>query len=87
MKSNAVNGFTLTGGLCPQTIREVSTLLFSRRARRAVHGLVMLRRAYEHVLVMAALEGVRGAQSPYYEDYVDALDILGARAAWIARSL
>jgi hypothetical protein len=87
MKNNAVNGFTLTGGLCPQTISEVSTLLFSRRARRAVQGLVMLRRAYEHVLVMAALEGVRGAQSPYYEDYVDALDILGARAAWIARSL
>ena len=87
MKINAVNGFTLRGGLCPQTIREVSTLLFSRRARRAVHGLVMLRRAYEHVLVMAALEGVRGARSEYYEDYVDALDILGARSAMIARSL
>ena len=87
MKSNAVNGFTLTGGLCPQTIREVSTLLFSRRARRAVHGLVMLRRAYEHVLVMAALEGVRGARSEYYEDYVDALNILGARSTMIARSL
>jgi hypothetical protein len=86
MKINAVNGFILTGGLCPQTLREVSTLLFSRRARRAVHGLVMLRRAYEHVLVMAALEGVRGAQSPYYEDYVDALDVLSARAALIART-
>ena len=86
MKINAVNGFTLTGGLCPQTIREVSTLLFSRRARRAVHGLVMLRRAYEHVLVMAALEGVRGARSEYYEDYVDALNILGARATLIAKT-
>jgi len=86
MKINAVNGFTLRGGLCPQTIREVSTLLFSRRARRAVHGLVMLRRAYEHVLVMAALEGVRGARSEYHEDYVDALNILGARAALIART-
>jgi hypothetical protein len=52
-----------------------------------VQGLVMLRRAYEHVLVMAALEGVRGARSPYYEDYVDALNILGARSALIARSL
>ena len=84
MRNDVVNEFTRTAGLCP---REVLTLLFNRRARRAVHGVVMLRRAYEHVLVMAALEGVRGAQSPYYEDYVDALDILSARAAWIARSL
>jgi hypothetical protein len=52
-----------------------------------VHGLVMLRRAYEHVLVMAALEAVRPERGPYYEDYVDALTILGARAAVIARSL
>ena len=87
MKSNVVNRFTLTGGLCPQTIREVWTLLFSRRARLAVNGLVMLRRAYEHVLVMATLEGVRPVRRPYYEDYVDALNILGARAALIARSL
>jgi hypothetical protein len=86
MKSNVLNGFTLTGGLCPQTIREVSTLLFSRRARRAVNGLVMLRRAHEHVLVMAALEGVRGARSEYFEDYVDALNILGARATLIAKN-
>jgi hypothetical protein len=47
----------------------------------------MLHRAYEHVLVMAALEGLRPEQGPYYEDYVDALTILGARAAVIARSL
>jgi hypothetical protein len=84
MASNLVNGFTRTAGLCP---REVLTLLFNRRARRAVHGLVMLRRAYEHVLVIATLEGVRPVRRPYYEDYVDALNILGARAAWIARSL
>jgi hypothetical protein len=84
MESNVVNGFTRTGGLCP---REVLTLLFNRRARRAVQGLVMLRRAYEHVLVTATLEGVRPVRRPYYEDYVDALDILGARAAWIAKSL
>ncbi len=87
MKSNAVSGFTRTGRLCPANIGEVLTLLFSRRARRAVQGLVMLRRAYEHVLVMATLEGVRPVRRPYYEDYVDALNILGARAALIARSL
>ena len=51
-----------------------------------MNGLVMLRRAYEHVLVMSALEGVRGAPSPYYEDYVDALNILGARATLIAKT-
>ena len=50
-------------------------------------GLMMLRRAYEHVLVMATLEGVRPVRRPYYEDYVDALRILGARAEFIARSL
>jgi hypothetical protein len=65
----------------------VSSLLFNRRARRAVRGLVLLRRAYEHVLVMATLEGVRPVRRPYYEDYVDALNILGARAVLIARSL
>jgi hypothetical protein len=84
MRNDVVNEFTRTAGLCP---REVLTLLFNRRARRAVHGVVMLRRAYEHVLVMATLEGVRPVRRPYYEDYVDALNILGARAAWIARSL
>jgi hypothetical protein len=83
MKSSTVNGFWLG----PQDIREVLCVLFSRRARRAVHGLEMLRRAYEHLLVAATLEGVRPVRSPYYEDYVDALNILGARAAMIARSL
>ena len=87
MRSNTVNGFNLAGWLCPHDIREVLSFLFSRRARRAVQGLVMLRRAYEHVLVMATLEGVRPMRRPYYEDYVDALNILGARAALIARSL
>jgi hypothetical protein len=87
MKSNPVNGFALTGWLWPQDIHEVLCLLFSRRARRAVHGLVMLRRAYEYLLVMATLEGVRPVRRPYYEDYVDALNILGARALMIARNL
>ena len=67
--------------------RELTVLLFSKRARRAVHGLVVLRRSYEHVLLMAALEGARDVPRPYYQDYVDALDIIGARAEWIARAL
>ncbi len=87
MKSDTVNGFILTGCVFPQDIHEVLALLFSRRARRAVSGLVMLRRAYEYVLVTATLEGVRPVRRPYYEGYVDALDILGARAALIARTL
>lgn len=66
---------------------DLACLLFSRRARRAVHGLVMLRRAHEHVLVMAALEGARDVPRPYYEGYVDALEILGVRALWVARAL
>jgi hypothetical protein len=87
MKSNVLNEFHRTGRLCPLNVGEMLTLLFSRRARRAVHGLATVRRAYEHVLVMATLEGVRPVRRPYYEDYVDALNILGARAALIARSL
>jgi hypothetical protein len=71
----------------PLGVREVATLLLSRRARRAMQGLVMLRRAYEHVLVMATLEGVRPVRRAYYEGYVDALNILGAKAAFIARKL
>jgi hypothetical protein len=52
-----------------------------------VLGLVKLRRAYEHVLVMAALEGAREIRRPYYEAYVDALEILGARALFVAGAL
>jgi hypothetical protein len=87
MKSNTVNGFILTGGLRPQTLCEVLGFLFDRRRRRAVHGLTMVRRAYEHVLLTAVLEGVRPVRRQYYEDYVDALSILGARALLIAKSL
>jgi hypothetical protein len=47
----------------------------------------MLRRAYEHVLVTATLEGARQERRPYYEDCVDALNILSARATLIARNL
>ena len=74
-------------GLILKFPREMACLLFSRRARRAMHGMFMLRRAYEHVLVMAALEGARDDRRSYYEDYVDALDILGARALLVARAL
>ncbi len=61
---------------------------FSCRARRAVRGIEVLRRSYEYVLVMAALEGSRdGQQRMYYEAYVDALEILGMRAVMVAKSL
>lgn len=64
-----------------------AALLLNRRARRALHGLVMLRRAHEYVLIMAALEGSRDVPRPYYEAYVDALEILGARALFVAKAL
>jgi hypothetical protein len=62
-------------------------LVFNRRVRRTLLGLRMLRRAYEHVLVLAALEGVRDDPRPYYEAYVDALEILSARALMVAGAL
>jgi hypothetical protein len=62
-------------------------LLFSKRVRQGVEGLMMLRRVYEYVFVMAALEGSGEARTPCYEAYVDALEILGARALLIAKSL
>jgi len=82
--SDAVNGFVLTGRVFSIGLREVPTLMFSRRA---VRGLVILRRAYEYLVVMAALQGVEPVPSAYYEAYVDALNILGARATSVARSL
>jgi hypothetical protein len=39
------------------------------------------------VLVIAALEGSREDSGLYYEAYVDALEILGARALWVAKTL
>ena len=68
-------------------IQELTGLLFRRRARRAKHGMLTLRRAYEHVVVMAVMEGARPVRLPYYEGYVDALHILDAKAASIARTL
>jgi hypothetical protein len=82
-----MNGFTLTGRAAPIGTRELARLLFSGRARRALRGLMMLRRAYDHVFVMATVEGVRPIRRPYYEAYVDALDILAAKATLIARAL
>jgi hypothetical protein len=49
-----------------------------------MHGTTTLRHAYEHVVVMAVMEGVRPGRRPYYEGYVDALRILSAS---IARTL
>jgi hypothetical protein len=78
---NALNGFTL------RLPREMVCLLFSRHARRTVYGLVVLRRTHEYVLVMAALEGARDDRTAYYEGYVDALEILGAKALRLAKAL
>jgi hypothetical protein len=78
---NALSGFTL------RFPREVVCLLFSPHARRTVYGLVVLRRTHEYVLVMAALEGARDDRRAYYEGYVDALEILGARALLLAKAL
>jgi len=36
---------------------------------------------------MAALEGTRMDRGEYYQGYVDALEILGARALLVARAL
>ncbi len=83
----STGGFTSSGRAFPLGVREVCTLLCSRKARRALRGLMLLRRAYEHVLVMAVVEGARQVQRPYYEAYVDALNILVARATFVARSL
>jgi hypothetical protein len=82
-----MNGFTLTGRPAPIGARELARLLFNARARQALRGLMMLRRAYDHVFVMATVEGVRPIRRPYYEAYVDALNILAAKTTLIARAL
>jgi hypothetical protein len=71
----------------PQLLCGVIGSLFNSRARQTVHGLATLRRTYEYVLVMAALEGVRPDHERYYEAYVDALEIVSARAVWVAKAL
>ena len=71
----------------PQLLCGVIGSLFNSRARQTVRGLAMLRRTYEYVLVMAALEGAREDRALYYEGYVDALELLGARALWVAKTL
>ncbi|MGC2400612.1 MAG: hypothetical protein WA510_12540 [Acidobacteriaceae bacterium] len=62
-------------------------LLFDTRARDTINGLRLLRRAHEHVLVMAALEGADDTARPYCQAYIDALEILGARALLVAKTL
>jgi hypothetical protein len=61
--------------------------LFNSRARQTVRGLATLRRTYEYVLVMAALEGACENRALYYEAYVDALELVSARALWVAKAL
>ena len=78
---NVLSSFTL------RLPREAMYMLFSRQARRTVYGMVVLRRTHEYVLVRAALEGARGDRNAYYEGYVDALEILGARALLLAKAL
>jgi hypothetical protein len=68
-------------------IRGLATLLLSRRARRALCGLIMLRRAYGYVLLMATVEGEQPARRPHHQGYVDALNILAAKASLIAKTL
>ena len=67
-----------------RTLHEWTKCLFHRRTRQAMYGTTTLRHAYEHVVVMAVMEGVRPGRRPYYEGYVDALLILSAS---IARTL
>lgn len=78
---NALSGFTL------RFPREVVFMLFNPQARRTVYGLVVLRRTHEYVLVRAALEGAQDDRTAYYEGYVDALEILGAKALLVAKAL
>ncbi len=67
-------------------LRGLVTLLLSRRARRAVSGLMMLRRVYEYVLLMATVEGVQPVRRPHYQGYLDAMNVLAAKAALIAKT-
>jgi hypothetical protein len=66
---------------------ELLGLMFNRRARRAVRGLAVLRHSYEHLLMTAVVEGSLEVRRSYYQDYVDALEIIGTRAEWVAKAL
>jgi hypothetical protein len=68
-------------------LRGLATLLLSRRARRALCGLIILRRVYEYVLLMATVEGMQPVRRPHYQGYVDALNVLAAKATLIAKTL
>jgi hypothetical protein len=71
----------------PQLLCGVMGSMFNSRARQTLRGLATLRRTYEYVVVMAALEGARDNRDRYYEAYVDALEIVSARALWVANAL
>jgi putative heme degradation protein len=47
----------------------------------------MLRRVYGYVLLMATVEGEQRVRKPHYQGYVDALNILAAKATSIAKTL
>jgi hypothetical protein len=47
----------------------------------------MLRRVYGYVLLMATVEGEQPVRRPHYQGYVDALNILAAKATLIAKTL
>ena len=68
-------------------MRYLPALVCSRRSRRAVRGLMRLRRAYEYVALRAACEGSREVQGADYQAYVDALAVLSSRAQWVAQAL
>jgi hypothetical protein len=61
--------------------------LLDRQVQQAVEGLALLRRAYEHVLVLAVLEGAQAVRRDDYEGDVDALRLLSSKAEFIARKL
>jgi hypothetical protein len=68
-------------------LRGLATLLLNGRARRALRGLMMLRRVYEYVLLMATIEGMQPVPRPHYQGYVDALNVVAAKANLIASTL
>lgn len=68
-------------------LRGLATLLLNRRARQAVCGLMILRRVYEYVLLMATVETVEPGRRSDHQGYVDALSVLAAKAASIAKTL
>lgn len=78
---------TVTDAAAASDAMKWPVWLLDRQAQQAVEGLAVLRRAYEHVLVLAVLEGARPLRRDDYEGYVDALLVLSGKAELIARKL